>query len=286
MSLTMARSGTQTAIADVGVAIFQVGITLTLFQVLLLNQIAEDRFVEHARSVPDEQQEDVKLAVAQSMAESEKVETLRLSPKELDHVIETASRLRSGNLLRGVLPVRLLHDQRAQDAFRLPCRQMEGRVRRGVEGAGHGRGLAAPLTGEFDDWSNGFTFIDATFGGQPVSFSAKVLANGNLLSFEVPKPTFGATYSISVAVPGIERIRALDYFGAPRPASISYAPGARPDAGHQRQRGRLDPAQGGHSGDLAAPTARGLTTPQTAVAARTEPMGDSCRLPENCKPTR
>ncbi|SNS44173.1 hypothetical protein SAMN05443665_100462 [Actinomadura meyerae] len=291
---------TKLRITDVGVAIFQVGITLTLFQVLL-NQIAEDRFVEHVRTVLDEQQEDVKLAVAQSMAASENVETLRLSPEELDHVIETASRLRSGNPELGRVISRKLrtgvfeseeiwrslvvraeilelvpggsggreHDyyevffqfayyttnvRRTRFAFRVARWKDEYDV--ALRAQDMGAVWRLPSTGEFDDdWSAGFTFIDATFGGRPVSFarsdiereyvghiptedfddgqqilvqysfSAKVLANGNLLSFEVPKPTFGATYSISVAVPGIERIRALDYFGATRPASISYAPG-------------------------------------------------------------
>lgn len=113
-----------------------------------------------------------------------------------------------------------------------------------------------PSTGEFDGrWDEAFSLLSVNFGGQQVqfqkndlereyvafppaedfadrtdlfvqySFNAKVLADGNLLSFEVPKPTFSATYSISVSVPDIARIRAQDYFGLTRPASVEYAPG-------------------------------------------------------------
>lgn len=286
-------------IADIGVAIFQVGITLTLFQVLL-NQIAEDRFVEHVREVLDDQQQEVKLAVAASLAASENISNLRLSPQELDQVIENASRLRSGDAELGRVISRKLrmgvfesdeiwrnlvvraeilgldradangraHDyydvyfqfsyhttnvRRTRFSFRIA--RWKDEYDRSLRAPDMGAVWRLPSTGEFDDdWTSGFTLLDATFAGRPVtfvendvereyvgyvpvdefeesssimvqySFSAKVLADGNLLSFEVPKPTFGATYSVSVSVPDIERIRALDYFGATRPASVSYVP--------------------------------------------------------------
>lgn len=68
-------------------------------------------------------------------------------------------------------------------------------------------------------------FEDAESIRVQYSFMAKVRADGNLLSFEVPRPTFGANYSVSLGVNDIESIRALDYFGATRPASIDYSPG-------------------------------------------------------------
>lgn len=286
-------------VGDIGAAVFQVGITLTVFQVLL-NQVAEDRFIEHVRDVLGEQQGEVKLAVAQSLAAADHIESLRLSPSELDQVIENAARLRSGDpelgrvisrkLRTGVfesdeiwrnLVVRtelldivpagehgLDHDyyevyfdfsyhttnvSRTRFAFRVARWQDE--YDRNLRAPDMGAVWRLPSTGGFDDrWSDGFKLISASFGGRSVEcvknetereyvchipadefedsptilvqycFSAKVLADGNLLTFEVPKPTFGATYSVGVTVSDIERIRALDYFGATRPASINYAP--------------------------------------------------------------
>ncbi|GAA0963090.1 hypothetical protein [Actinocorallia libanotica] len=286
---------------DVGTAIFQVGVTLTLFQVLL-NQVAEDRFVENVRAVLGQQQSAVKLAVAQSLAAADHIESLRLAPAELDLVIENAARLRSGDPELGKVIARKLrtgvfesgetwrnlvvraeilelvragtdgreHDYyvvyfhfsyhttnitRTRFAFRVAGWQGGGSYDKTLRSPDLGAAWRLPSTGEFDDdWANGFQLLSASFGGREVeftcneteqefvchipadefegesailvqySFSAKVLADGNLLSFEVPKPTFGATYSVNVAVPDIKRIRALDYFGATRPASINYTP--------------------------------------------------------------
>lgn len=289
---------TRFRIADIGVAVFQVGITLTIFQVLL-NQIAEDRFVEHVREVIDEQQDEVAHAVVRSLSAGAHLADLRLSPTELDTVIENASRLRSGDAELGKVIARKLragvfetneiwrslvvraevleleraadHDRahdyftvyfqfgyhttnvrRSRFAFRVLRFDEYDEALRAEE---VGAVWRLPSTGELDDaWTDGFTLHGASFGSRTVnfarsdverefvghipveefedsdsirvqySFTAKVLADGNLLSFEVPKPTFGATYSVSVAVPDIERVRALDYFGATRPASIDYAP--------------------------------------------------------------
>lgn len=292
-------------IADIGAAVFQVGITLTIFQVLL-NQIAEDRFVEHVRQILDEQQDDVTHAVVKSMAAGTHIVDLRLSPAELDHVIENASRLRSGDAELGKVIARklrtgvfesseiwrnlvvrseILELQRATDHGRehdyynlyFQFAYYTTNVRRSrfafrvLRFGDYDEALRAedvgavwrlPSTGEFDDdtWGDAFTLNALSFGGRPVefvrsdverefvghipteefddttsiwvqySFTAKVLADGNLLSFEVPKPTFGATYSISIGAPDIERLRALDYFGATKPASIDYAP----DMNHTR----------------------------------------------------
>ncbi|MDX6743812.1 hypothetical protein [Actinocorallia sp. A-T 12471] len=291
----------QIQLDDVGTAIFQVGITLVLFQVLL-NQVAEDRFVENVRAVLGQQQSAVKLAVAQSLAAGEHVESLRLAPAELDLVIENAARLRSGDPELGKVIARKLRtgvfesgetwrnlvvraeilelipagtDGRSHDyyevyfhfsyyttnvtrtrfSFRVAGWQGTTSYDKALRSADLGAAWRLPSTGEFDhDWTNGFQPLNASFGGREVefirneteqefvchipadefeddsailvqySFSAKVLADGNLLSFEVPKPTFGATYSVNVAVPDIARIRALDYFGATRPASITYTP--------------------------------------------------------------
>lgn len=289
---------TRLRLTDVGVAVFQVGITLTIFQVLL-NQIAEDRFVENVRQVIDEQRDDVTHAVVQALAAGRHIADLRLSAAELDQVIENASRLRSGNAELGKVIARKLrtgvfesneiwrglvvraeildleraadhgreHDyynvyfqfgyhttnvRRSRFAFRV---LRFGDYDEALRAEDVGAVWRLPSTGEFDaSWADGFTLNGASFGGRAVrfarsdveqefvghipveefedstsiwiqySFTAKVLADGNLLSFEVPKPTFGATYSVSVAVPDIERIRALDYFGATKPASIDYAP--------------------------------------------------------------
>ncbi|NKZ05487.1 hypothetical protein [Actinomadura latina] len=286
-------------IADIGAAVFQVGITLTIFQVLL-NQIAEDRFVEHVRQILDEQQDDVTYAVVKSMAAGTRINDLRLSPAELDHVIENASRLRSGDAELGkviarklrtgvfesneiwrnlVVRAEILELERATDHGRLhdyynlyfQFAYYTTNVRRSrfafrvLRFGDYDEALRAedvgavwrlPSTGEFDDdtWNDAFTLNALSFGGRPVefvrsdverefvghiptedfedtariwvqySFTAKILADGNLLSFEVPKPTFGATYSISIGAPDIQRIRALDYFGATKPASIDYTP--------------------------------------------------------------
>ncbi|WP_157430283.1 hypothetical protein [Actinomadura macra] len=289
---------TRFRVADIGVALFQVGITLTIFQVLL-NQIAEDRFVEHVRQVLDEQQDEVAHAVVKSLSAGAHLADLRLSPDELDHVIENASRLRSGDAELGKVIARKLrtgvfesseiwhglvvraeileiehaadhgrqHDyysvyfqfgyhtsnvRRSRFAFRV---LRFGDYDEALRAEDVGAVWRLPSTGELDDtWADGFVLNGASFGSRTVdfarndverefvghlpveefedsesirvqySFTAKVLADGNLLSFEVPKPTFGATYSVSVAVPDIERVRALDYFGATRPASIDYAP--------------------------------------------------------------
>lgn len=286
-------------IGDIGAAVFQVGITLTIFQVLL-NQIAEDRFVEHVRQILDEQQDDVTYAVVKSMAAGTRINDLRLSPAELDHVIENASRLRSGDAELGKVIARKLrtgvfesneiwrnlvvraeileleratdhgrsHDyynlyfqfayyttnvRRSRFAFRV---LRFGDYDEALRAEDVGAVWRLPSTGEFDDdtWNDAFTLNALSFGGRPVefvrsdverefvghiptedfedtariwvqySFTAKILADGNLLSFEVPKPTFGATYSISIGAPDIQRIRALDYFGATKPASIDYTP--------------------------------------------------------------
>ena len=284
---------------DVGVAVFQAGLTITIFQVLL-NQIAEERFVEMVRVTLKQQESQVRAAVAQSLAAGSRLEELQLAPDELDRVIENAARLRSGSPELGNVIARKLRsnvfesDERwhnlvvRAEIFGLDKASDSGRqfdyydvffqfgyhtndVKRtrftfkvGGWQDNYDRLLRArdlgvvwrlPSTGEFDnDWNEAFTLLSVNFGGQAVtfqkndaeleyvafppadefadrsdvfvqySFNAKVLADGNLLSFEVPKPTFSATYSISVSVPDIARIRALDYFGLTRPASIEYAP--------------------------------------------------------------
>jgi hypothetical protein len=289
----------QLRIYDIGVAIFQAGITITIFQVML-NQVAEDRFVEMVRDALVRQEDGVRTAVAQSLAAGSRLEALHLAPDELDRVIENAARLRSGSPELGNVISRKLRTNvfdsperwrnlvvRAE-LFGLDEAETSGRqhdyydvffqfgyhttdVKRtrftfkvGTWQEDYDRLLRArdmgvawrlPSTGEFDDqWSEAFTLLSVNFAGQQVqfqkndveheyvafppaeefadradvfvqySFQAKVLADGNLLSFEVPKPTFSATYSISVSVPDIARIRALDYFGLTRPASVEYAP--------------------------------------------------------------
>jgi hypothetical protein len=286
-------------IYDIGVAIFQAGVTIAIFQVLL-NQVAEDRFVEMVRAALLQQEEGVRTAVAQSLAAGSRLEALQLAPDELDRVIENAARLRSGSAELGNVISRKLRtnvfesDERWRnlvvraEMFGLDKAEVSGRqydyydvffqfgyhttdVKRtrftfkvGGWQEDYDRLLRArdmgvvwrlPSTGEFDDhWNEAFVLLSVNFGGQQVqfqrndvereyvafppaeefadrtdvfvqySFNAKVLADGNLLSFEVPKPTFSATYSISVSVPDIARIRALDYFGLTRPASVEYAP--------------------------------------------------------------
>ena len=287
-------------IYDVGIAIFQAGLTITIFQVLL-NQVAEDRFMEMVRSALVQQEDGVRTAVAQSLAAGSRIEALRLAPEELDRVIENAARLRSGSADLGAVISRKLRTNvfESQERWRnlvvraelfgLDKADASGRqydyydvflqfgyhttdVKRtrftfkvGTWQEDYDRLLRArdmgvvwrlPSTGEFDGrWDEAFSLQSVNFGGQQVqfqkndleheyvafppaeefadrtdlfvqySFNAKVLADGNLLSFEVPRPTFSATYSISVSVPDIARIRALDYFGLTRPASVEYAPG-------------------------------------------------------------
>ncbi|MFY1632469.1 hypothetical protein ACN27F_04145 [Solwaraspora sp. WMMB335] len=287
-------------IYDVGIAVFQAGLTITIFQVLL-NQVAEDRFMEMVRSALAQQEDRVRTAVAQSLAAGSRIEALRLAPEELDRVIENAARLRSGSADLGTVIARKLRTNvfESQERWRnlvvraelfgLDTAEASGRqhdyydvflqfgyhttdVKRtrftfkvGTWQEDYDRLLRSPdlgvvwrlpSTGEFDGrWDEGFSLLSVNFGGQQVqfqkndlereyvafppaeefadrtdlfvqySFNAKVLADGNLLSFEVPRPTFSATYSISVSVPDIARIRALDYFGLTRPASVEYAPG-------------------------------------------------------------
>lgn len=286
-------------IYDVGVAVFQAGLTISIFQVLL-NQVAEDRFVEMVRAALRQQEEGVRTAVAQSLAAGSRLEALQLAPEELDRVIENAARLRSGNAELGSVIARKLRNNVFEsdeqwrnlvvraEVFGLHKAETSGRqhdyydvffqfgyhtndVKRtrftfkvGGWQEDYDRLLRArdmgvvwrlPSTGEFDgQWDEAFALLSVNFGGQQVkfqkndaereyvafppaeeftdradvfvqySFNAKVLADGNLLSFEVPKPTFAATYSISVSVPDIARIRALDFFGLTRPASVEYAP--------------------------------------------------------------
>ena len=284
---------------DIGVAIFQAGLTITIFQVLL-NQVSEDRFVEMVRVVLTQQESQVRDAVAQSLAAGSRLEAMKLAPDELDRVIENAARLRSGSAELGNVISRKLKSNVFEseerwrnlvvraEIFALDKASAGGRQNdyydvffqfgyytsdtkrtrftfkvggwrddydRLLRARDMGVVWRLPSTGEFDNsWSEAFTLLNVNFAGQPVtfqkneaereyvafppadefadrddvfvqySFNAKVLANGNLLSFEVPKPTFSATYSISVSVPDIERLRALDYFGLTRPASIEYAP--------------------------------------------------------------
>ncbi|MEU8264282.1 hypothetical protein AB0C02_27105 [Micromonospora sp. NPDC048999] len=284
---------------DIGVAIFQTGLTITIFQVML-NQVAEDRFLEIVRGALVQQEEKVRTAVAQSLAAGSRLESLRLAPDELDRVIENAARLRSGSPELGTVISRKLRtnvfesEERWRnlvvraEVFGLDKAESSGRqydyydvffqfgyhttdVRRtrfafkvGGRQDDYDRLLRArdmgvvwrlPSTGEFDDrWDEAFALLSVNFGGQQVqfqkndtereyvafppaeeftdrvdvfvqySFNAKVLADGNLISFEVPKPTFSATYSISVSVQDIARIRALDFFGLTRPASVEYTP--------------------------------------------------------------
>ncbi|MER7165314.1 hypothetical protein ABT336_04435 [Micromonospora sp. NPDC000207] len=286
-------------IYDVGVAVFQAGLTITIFQVLL-NQVAEDRFVEMVRGALVQQEDGVRTAVAQSLAAGSRLESLRLAPDELDRVIENAARLRSGSAELGTVISRKLRsnvfesDERWRnlvvraEIFGLDEAKSSGRQHdyydvflqfgyhttdvartrftfkvggwqddydRLLRARDMGVVWRLPSTGEFDErWDEAFTLLSVNFGGQQVqfqrndvereyvafppaeefadrsdvfvqySFRAKVLADGNLLSFEVPKPTFSATYSISVSVPDIARIRALDFFGLTRPASVEYAP--------------------------------------------------------------
>ena len=224
-------------LADVGAAIFQAGLTITLFQVLL-NQVAEDRFVEQVREALSERERAVQHAVVGSLAAGERLRDLKLAPDELD-------RFQFGYRTNNVKKTRF--------AFRIARWQDE--YDKYLRDPASGAVWRLPSSGEFDEeWASGFTLHSLTFSGRPVgfqrndaereyvgavpvdefedrsdvfvqySFTAKVLADGNLLSFEVPRPTFSATYSVSIAVDDIERIRALDYFGSTRPASVEYSP--------------------------------------------------------------
>lgn len=92
---------------DIGNAIFQTGLVIVLFQVLL-NQIADDRFVEQVKSVMDTEREMVREAVVRSMAVGRHINSLELSPAELDRVIESAVRLRSGSSELGSVVARKL----------------------------------------------------------------------------------------------------------------------------------------------------------------------------------
>lgn len=284
---------------DVGVALFQAGLTITIFQVLL-NQIADDRFVEQVRDTLSEQETTIQRAVAESMSVGAHLELLKLAPAELDRVIENAARLRTGSAELGSVISRKLRtgvfeseeiwrnlvvradiialersgsNGKAHDyfdvyfqfgyhttnvkrtRFAIKVARWQDEYDKLLRARDFGAVWRLPSTAEYDDdWANGFSLGSLTFGGQVVpfqlneaereyvahipadefegrpdvfvqySFNAKILADGNLLSFEVPKPTFAATYSIGVAVEDIERIRALDYFGSTRPASIEYAP--------------------------------------------------------------
>lgn len=289
-------------VGDVGLAIFQVGLTITIFQVLL-DQVAADRFVEQVKGVIVDQEEQVQHAVAQSLAAADHLDQLNLAPRELDKVIQSAAQLRTGSPELGaviaqklragvfdtqecwrnlVVRVEILrldrarttgreHDyydvycnfgyhttnvRRTRFAFRVArWRDEYDRFLRDHE---LGAVWRLPSTGEFDDtWSEGFQLDHISFGGRAVTFdrndiereyvatapmdqlddrpevfvqyafTAKVLADGNLMSFEVPKPTFAATYSVSIAVDDIERVRAFDYFGATRPAAIEYSPSVK-----------------------------------------------------------
>ncbi|QDN77360.1 hypothetical protein FNV64_18735 [Streptomyces sp. S1A1-7] len=285
---------------DIGNAIFQTGLVIVLFQVLL-NQIADDRFVEQVRSVMDTERELVREAVVRSMAVGRHINSLELSPAELDRVIESAVRLRSGSSELGsvvarklrlgvfdseeiwhnlVVRAEILELERATPGGREHdyygvyfqfgyhtnnTRRTRFSFKVATWGEEYDRTLRAhdlggvwrlPSSGEFDtDWADGFSLTSVSFAGRSVpvgvneaereffvhvpvdefedaesirvqySFMAKVRADGNLLSFEVPRPTFGANYSVSLGVNDIESIRALDYFGATRPASIDYSPG-------------------------------------------------------------
>ncbi|CAM5520457.1 hypothetical protein [Streptomyces afghaniensis 772] [Streptomyces afghaniensis] len=285
---------------DIGNAIFQTGLVIVLFQVLL-NQIADDRLVEQVRNIMDAEQEMVREAVARSMAAGQHIRSLELSAAELDRVIESAVQLRSGSSELGSVVARKLRlgvfeseeiwrnlvvraeileiesaapGGRDHDYYTVyfqfgyhtnNTRRTRFSFKVATWGEEYDRTLRAhdlggiwrlPSTGEFDaDWTSGFSLTSVSFAGRSVpvglneadreffvhipvdefedaesvrvqySFMAKVRADGNLLSFEVPRPTFGANYSVSVGVNDIESIRALDYFGATRPASIDYSPG-------------------------------------------------------------
>ena len=290
---------TKLRIYDIGVAIFQTGLVIAIFQVML-NQVAEDRFVERVQSTMRDHEDVVRSAVASSLVASSHIEELNLAPSELDRVIENAARLRSGSPELGAVIARKLRNNVFEsqemwrnlvvraEVFGLERASQSGktydyydvyfqfgyhttnvkRTRFAFKVGGwqedYDRLLRAPdmgvvwrlpSTGEYDnDWDSAFSLLGVNFGGQQVtfqrndvereyvafppaeefadrpdvfvqySFNAKVLADGNLISFEVPKPTFSATYSVSVSVDDIERVRALDYFGLTRPASIEYAP--------------------------------------------------------------
>lgn len=286
-------------IDDIGVAIFQAGLTITLFQVLL-NRIAEDRFAERVDLSLRDHESSMELAIAKSLVASRSLELLRLAPQELDQVIVNAVRLRTGNIELGSVIGRKLRTgvfetsetwrnlvvradisslEKAADSgknydyydvyyqfgyhttnikksrFALKVARWQDEYDKFLREDELGAVWRLPSTGEYDDdWDNGFSLIGVTYGGRqlqssksdaereyitylPVddfndreevlmqySFNAKVLADGNLLSFEVPRPTFAATYSISISVSDIERVRAFDYFGLTRPASIEYSP--------------------------------------------------------------
>lgn len=285
---------------DIGNAIFQTGLVIVLFQVLM-NQIADDRFVEQVRNALETEREMVREAVVRSMAAGRHIGSLELSPAELDRVIESAVHLRSGSSELGSVVARKLrlgvfdseeiwHNLVVRaEILELERASVNGRehdyyvvyfqfgyhtnntrrtrfsFRVATWGEEYDRTLRAhdlggvwrlPSSGEFDsNWRDGFTLTSVSFAGRSVpvgvndaereffvhvpvddfedadsvrvqySFVAKVRANGNLLSFEVPRPTFGASYSVSLGVNDIDSIRALDYFGATRPASIDYSPG-------------------------------------------------------------
>jgi hypothetical protein len=284
---------------DVGVALFQTGLVITIFQVLL-NQIADDRFVEQVGQALESRERFVEMAVARSLAVGENLEHLHLSSAELDRVIENASRLRSGSEELGKVISRKLrtgvfeskeiwrnlvvradivslesadetgrsHDYYSvyfqfgyhttntkRTRFTVAVARWQEEYDRVLRSPEFGAAWRLPSTGEFDDdWTAAFSLSQVAFAGRSVtfhrddvdrgyvahvpiedfadrdetfvqfSFQALVLADGNLLSFEVPHPTYGATYSVSVGVDDIERIRGLDYFGLTRPASIDYVP--------------------------------------------------------------
>lgn len=286
-------------IDDIGSALFQAGLTIALFQVLL-NRIAEDRFAERVDLSLGEHEKTIRLAVGKSLAVSDSINHLQLSPEELEKVIVNAVRLRTKNSELGIVIGRKLRSGVFEaretwrnltvraDIFALEQKAISGKqfdyydvyYQFGYHTTNTSRSRFAlkvarwrdeydkylrdeelgavwrlPSTGEFDDdWQAGFTLVDVSYGGVhldfqvnevereyithlPVedvhdrddilvqyTFNAKILCDGNLMSFEVPRPTFSATYSISIGVNDIERVRAFDYFGLTRPASIGYSP--------------------------------------------------------------
>ncbi|WP_143202423.1 hypothetical protein [Amycolatopsis sp. CB00013] len=286
-------------IDDIGVAIFQAGLTIALFQVLL-NRVAEDRFAERVSLSLVDHERSLELAVAKSLSAGRSLELLKLAPQELDQVIMNAVRLRTGNAELGsvigrklktgvfdsnetwrnlVVRAEIFDVERAADTgrkydyynvyyqfgyhttnllrsrFALKVARWQDEYDKFLREDELGAVWRLPSTGELDDdWNSGFSLSSVSYGGRqlkfqksdiereyvtylPVgdfsdrddvfvqySFNAKVVADGNLLSFEVPKPTFSATYSISISVDDIERVRAFDYFGLTRPASIEYSP--------------------------------------------------------------
>jgi len=290
---------TRLHIDDIGAAMFQAGLTITLFQVLL-NRIAEDRFAERVDLSLTDHEKRLELAVAKSLSASRSLEQLRLAPAELDQVIVNAVHLRTGNAELGAVIGRKLRagvfetsetwrnlvvradiseldaasasgrrydyydvyfqfgyhtTNTSKSRFALKVARWQDEYDKFLRDEELGAVWRLPSTGELDDdWNAGFSLLAVSYGGRklafqkndvereylthlPVeefsdrddvlvqySFTAKVLADGNLMSFEVPRPTFAATYSITIRVDDIERVRAFDYFGVTRPASIEYAP--------------------------------------------------------------